>query len=149
MMFIEHIVVLMLCYNFISAFSDSLSIISPPDSEVKLRGLSSGLGSAIHTSRVSRVQFPLSFQIPKRERQRRLWPLWWPWKQRTHLNLVHLRSITLYIRIAVLSRPFWEFPKNKIKALCVNCIIYSLLLFLLLTLLPTPNAGSVLATFVW
>ena len=45
MMFMEHIVVLMLCYNFISAFSDSLSIISPPDSEVKLRGLTSGLGS--------------------------------------------------------------------------------------------------------
>ena len=148
-MFIEHIVVLMLCYNFISAFSDSLSIISPPDSEVKLRDLSSGLGSTQYIQveyQGSNSHFHSKYQ---KEKDRRLWPLWWPWKQRTHLNLVHLRSITLYIRIAVLSRPFWEFPKNKIKALCVNCIIYSLLLFWLLTLLPTPNAGSVLATFVW
>ena len=48
MMFMEHIkqyYYLLMLYNFTSAFSDSLSIISPPDSEVKLRGLSSGLGS--------------------------------------------------------------------------------------------------------
>ena len=66
MMFMEHIeqyyYSIISHLHFLTAFQSFSRLIARSS-------LSSGLGSAIHTSRVSRVQFPLSFQIPKRERE--------------------------------------------------------------------------------
>ena len=141
MMFMEHIkqyYYLLMLYNFTSAFSDSLSIIFPPDSEVKPLQW-----TRLRNTYKQSIKGPIPTFIPNTKKRKRR--LWWPCvKAENPLESTPQKYHTLYSNCSArdfFQGLFWEFSKNKIKALCVNCITYSLLLFWLLTLPPTPNAA--------